>query len=102
MTKKYLLVVYGPPAESEEERSMGMTMMADWYRSLGAALVDPGAPFTGARTVSDGGVAAAIGPNATGFNVVEADSMEAAVDLARMCPLLKHGRQVTVFETLPM
>ena len=102
MKKKYLLVVYGPSADSEEERSMGMGLMAEWYRSLGPALVDPGAPFTAARTVSDDGVADAIGPNATGFNVVQADSMEAAVGLAKLCPLLKHGRQVTVFETLPM
>jgi len=100
--KKYMLVVYGPSADSEEERSMGMALMADWYRSLGSALVDPGAPFTSARTVSDAGAGAAIGPNATGFNMVQADSMDAAIELAKKCPLLQHGRQVTVFETLPM
>ena len=100
--KKYLLVVYGPSADSEEERSMGMSLMAEWYRSLGPALVDPGAPFTEARTVSDKGAGEAIGPNATGFNIVQAASMEAAIGLAEMCPLLQHGRQVTVFETLPM
>jgi hypothetical protein len=32
--KKYVVVVYGPSADSEEERSMGMALMADWYRSL--------------------------------------------------------------------
>lgn len=79
-----------------------MALMADWYRSLGSALVDPGAPFTAARTVSDQGVADAIGPNATGFNMVQASSLDEAIALARMCPLLEHGRQVTVFETLPM
>ena len=100
--KKYMFVVYGPSADSAEERSMGMALMADWYRSLGSALVDPGAPFTGARTVSDDGVGDAIGPNATGFNMVQADSMESAIELAKKCPLLQHGRQVTVFETLPM
>jgi hypothetical protein len=100
--KKYLCVVYGPSADTEEDRSMGMALMADWYRSLGSALVDPGAPFTDARTVSDAGAGAAIGPNATGFNLVQADSMEAAIELAKKCPLLQHGRQVTVFETLPV
>ena len=98
---KYLLVVYGPSADSEEERSAGMAMMADWYRSLGSALVDPGAPFTAAKTVSDDGVGDAVGPNATGYNIVQAESLEAATDLAKLCPLLKHGRKVTVFETLP-
>jgi len=99
---KYLLVVYGPSAENEEERSAGMAMMADWYRSLGSALVDPGAPFTAAKTVSDDGVGDAVGPNATGYNIVQAESLQAATALAKLCPLLKHGRKVTVFETLPM
>ncbi len=100
--KKFVFVVYGPSADSEQERAMGMQLMAEWYRSLGGALVDPGAPFTGARTVSGDGVGDAIGPNATGFNMVQAESMDAAIDLAKKCPLLQHGRQVTVFETLPM
>ena len=99
---RYLFVVYGPSADSESERAAGIALMADWYRSLGTALVDPGAPFTAARTVSDQGVADAIGPNATGFNMVQASSLDEAIALAQMCPLLEHGRQVTVFETLPM
>ena len=100
--KKYLLVVYGPSADNEADRAAGMAMMADWYRSLGAALVDPGAPFTGAKTVSGSSIGPAVGPNATGYNIVQAESMEAAVDLAARCPLLAHGRQISVFETLPM
>ena len=100
--KRYLLVVYGPSADTEQDRAAGMALMAEWYRSLGSALVDPGAPFTAARTISDGSVGGAIGPNATGYNMVQAESLEAAVKLAALCPLLKHGRQVTVFETLPM
>ena len=100
--KKYVLVVYGPSADSVEERSAGMGMMAEWYRSLGPALIDPGAPFTGAKTVSLNSVGPAVGPNATGYNVVQADSMEDAAELAGRCPLLAHGRQITVFETLPM
>ncbi len=100
--KKYLFVVYGPTADSEQDRAAGMALMAEWYRSLGSALVDPGAPFSEARTVSDEGVGDAIGPNATGYNMIQAESLEAAVKLAAQCPLLKHGRQVSVFETLPM
>ena len=100
--RKFLLVVYGPSADSEADRAAGMAMMADWYRSLGPAPVDPGAPFTGAKTVSGKAVGPAVGPNATGYNIVQAESMEAAVELAAKCPLLAHGRQISVFETLPM
>lgn len=99
---KYLMVVYGPSADSEEDRSAGMALMAEWYRVLAGSLVDPGAPFIQARTVSDESTGEAIGPNATGYNIVQAESMDAALKLAAACPLLKHGRQVTVFETLPV
>ena len=63
---RYLFVVYGPSADTADDRAAGMALMAEWYRSLGAALVDPGAPFITALTVSDSGVGAAVGPNATG------------------------------------
>jgi len=43
---KYVLLVYGPMAENEAEREAGMAEMAEWYRALGPALVDPGSPFT--------------------------------------------------------
>lgn len=100
--KKYLLVVYGPSADNEAERASGMAMMAEWYQSLGSALVDPGAPFAAAKTVSASAVGPAVGPNATGYNIVQAESIEAATALAAKCPLLAHGRQISVFETLPM
>ena len=100
---KYLLIVYGPPAENEAERSAGMAMMAEWYGSLGPALVDPGAPFVGARTVSDGAVdEGPNGPNPTGYNVVQAGSLDEATELAQRCPLLRHGRRITVLETFAM
>ena len=101
--KRFLFVVYGPRAENEAERSMGMAEMATWYRSLGSALVDPGAPFVGAKNVSDAGVEdGPIGPNASGYNFVQAESLDAAADLAKGCPLLKAGRRITVFETFAM
>ena len=97
---RYLFMVYGPAPENEGEQAAGMAMMADWYKSLGSALIDPGAPFTAARTVSqDGDNDGPIGAHASGYNIVQAASLAAATELARGCPLLKHGRRITVFET---
>lgn len=97
---KYILVVYGPMAENEAERAAGMAEMAEWYRTLGPALLDPGSPFTGGvKTVSQHGVKdGPIGSQATGYSVVEAPSLSAATELAKGCPLLKAGRQVVVYE----
>jgi hypothetical protein len=97
---KYVLLVHGPMAENEAERAAGMAEMAGWYRTLGKALVDPGSPFTGSvTTVSQDGVKdGPIGSQATGYNIVEAPSLDAATKLAKGCPLLKAGRQIVVYE----
>ena len=97
---KYVLLVYGPMAETEAERAAGMAEMAAWYRTLGKALVDPGSSFTGGvKTVSQAGVKnGPIGSQATGYNIVEAASLDAATQLAEGCPLLKAGRQIVVYE----
>ena len=98
-----MVVVYGPPAEDEAQRSAGMEMMAAWYRALGSALVDQGAPFTGVRAVSDSGIEEdAIGPNASGYTLIQAESLDEAARLASGCPLLQHGRRINVFETFAM
>lgn len=75
-----------------------------WER--GTARSAPASSIPGLRCrsedVSADGVGEAIGPNATGYTMVQAESLEAATTLARGCRLLKHGRMVTVIGTLPM
>ena len=96
---KYLFVIYGDSADTREARAAGMAEMARWYKGLGQALIDPGAPFTGAKSVAQSGVQdGPIGPSASGYNLVQAVSLDAAAALARACPLLEHGRQITVYE----
>ncbi len=97
---KYLLLVHGPMVENEAERAAGMAEMAEWYRALGTALVDPGSPFTGGvKTVSQEGVKdGPIASQATGYNIVEAPSLDVASKLAEGCPLLKAGRRIVVYE----
>ena len=82
---KYVLVVYGPMAENEAERAAGIAEMAEWYRTLGPALIDPGSPFTsGVKTVSQNGVKdGPIGSQATGYNILEANSLGMATELAK-------------------
>ena len=66
------------------------------------ALVDPGNPTSPVAKsidsngkVSDGPVGAMV----TGYTIIKADSLDAAVTMARGCPVLKSNGQVTVFET---
>ena len=99
---KYVLLYHGKAAENEQERAAGMQAMAAWYRQLGKALADGGAPFTGAaRTVSSNGAQdGAIGPTPTGYSILEAESLAEATAIAKGCPLLRSGRQAVLYETV--
>jgi len=36
---------------------------------------------------------------ATGYTIIMADSLNAAVDMAKSCPVLQGGGQISVYET---
>ena len=100
---KYMFLYYGEMAEDEATREHGMQLMADWYGRLGSAIVDGGNPFTAVRTVGQSGATdPGMADMPTGYTIVEAADMDAAVALARDCPLVMAGRDITVLETLPM
>jgi hypothetical protein len=43
-----------------------------------------------------------VGTMASGYSIIKADSLDAAVEMARRCPVLLGGAQITVFETFPV
>ena len=102
---KYLLAFHGGGVpETEEEQAAVMAAWGAWMESLGAALTDPGNAFGNSTTVqSDGSATAGGGANpATGYSLLEADSLDAALVLAKGCPILEAGGSVEVAETIDM
>src|SRR5260370_37911782 len=99
----YAFAYYGEPKfESPEEGAKYMAKWRAWAGGLGDALVNPGVPFGNPKTVSSGGVSDGGGSNRlTGFSIVKADSMDAALEMAKGCPHLEHGT-VDVAEALEM
>jgi hypothetical protein len=85
--------------EGDEARQQAMAAFAEWASRTGKALVDPGAPLGPSKTVSKGTVTEgpASGPSA-GYSVLEADDIDAAVELVRSHPFVARGGslQVTV------
>lgn len=105
MANFVLLYSGGRMPETEAEQAAVLKAWTDWYGRLGGAVVDPGNPFTPAAKniapngkVSDGPV----GVMATGYTIVTADSLDAAAEFARECPVLNGGGQITVYETFPV
>jgi hypothetical protein len=39
---------------------------------------------------------------ATGYSIIKADSLGAAVEMSRGCPILQSGGQISVYETFPV
>jgi hypothetical protein len=99
---KYLLVYHGGSmAEGEEAQAKVMAAWGAWFQNLGPALADGGNPTSQAKTVaSNGSVSDGGGANpATGYSLIEADNIDAAVALAKGCPVLESGGNIEVAET---
>ena len=100
MAKYLLLYEGGSMPETDAERDAVMKAWDGWFSTLGGALVDGGNPFSPAskRITGDGSISSGAG-TATGYSIIEADSLDAATDLAKGCPVLRGGASVGVYET---
>lgn len=102
---KYLYVYHGSPSTPPSEAEMAEIMKAwtAWFGKLGKAVVDGGNPTGEARTVSAKGVVNGGGANpASGYSLIEAPNLDAAVEMAKGCPMVPAGGQVEVCEIFEM
>ncbi len=102
---KYLLAFHGGSMpEDPDENARAMDAWVVWYTSLGAGLLDPGNPIGQAAYVGpDGTVSAGGGANpVSGYTLIEAESLDAAVAAAQRNPLLAGGGSIEVAETFSM
>jgi hypothetical protein len=100
---KYLLVYHGGSLpEDETARAAGMAAWGAWFGSLGDAVVDGGAPTGAAKTINpDGATKDGGGANpVSGYSIVSAGDLDAALALAKGCPLLSSGGSIEVAETI--
>lgn len=99
----YVFAYHGEPKfESPDEGAKYKAKWLAWVGSLGDALVNPGWPLGMPKTVSPTGVSDSVTPmRLTGFSIVKADSMDAALEMAKGCPHLAHGT-IEVAEAMEM
>lgn len=93
----------GKMPETEEEGAKVMAAWNDWYGQLGGAIADGGAPVGQSKTVSASGVADDGGSNPlSGYTLINADSMDAAIEMAKGCPILANEGTVEVAPAIDM
>jgi hypothetical protein len=75
----------------------------EWLSSLGDSAVSPANPLKGTNTVnSDGSVSSGGSTTMSGFTIVEVDSMDSAIAIAKSCPFLEVGGSLEVSEIMKM
>ena len=102
MANFVLLYSGGSMPATEAEQAAVLQAWGAWYEGLGNALVDGGNPFTpNAKSIaSDGTVRdGPAGTLATGYTIIKADSLDSATEMAKGCPVLQGGGQISVYET---
>ena len=88
MARFLLITRGGTMPESPEEGARVMQAWMDWFTKIGSSIVDPGTPIAQVRVVAaDGSVRAGDAGSVTGYTVVEAADIDAAVALAKGAPL---------------
>jgi hypothetical protein len=98
---KYLLAFKGGSMpETPEAQAQVMKAWETWFTSIGAAVADPGNPSSISRTIGANGTVGPQGPaSLSGYTILSADSLDAAVVLSRSCPVLAGGASIEVIET---
>ena len=105
MTNFVVVYTGGTMPESEEDIAAVMGAWGAWYEGMGAAIVDGGNPFGASKSiggdgaVNDGPVSS---PPATGYTIISADSLDAAMAKVKNHPHLNYGGQISVYETFEM
>jgi len=80
-----------------------MSKYRAWLSSLGGSAVSPANPLKNTSTVnSDGTVTIGGTTTMSGYTIIEADTMDAALSIAKTCPFLDIGGSLEVSELIEM
>jgi hypothetical protein len=80
-----------------------MSKYMGWISSLGEKAVSPMNPFKNTSTVNpDGTVTNGSKTSMSGYTIINANSLEEAVSVAKTCPFLEIGGSLEVSELIQM
>jgi hypothetical protein len=101
---QYVIVYLGGNQPSTpEEGKQHMAKYREWLSSLGNSAVSPANPFKNTNTVnSDGTVTTGSTTSMSGYTIIEVESMETAMSIAKSCPFLEIGGSLEVSELMQM
>ncbi len=93
----------GSKPSSKEEGIAQMNKWKAWIEGLGEAIVNPGTPLMGAKIVTSSNVQDDNDPDSMkGFAVIKAESIEAAIEIAKSDPFLDTDGTIRVSQMMEM
>jgi len=101
MSQYIIVYLGGNQPSSPEEGKQHFAKYQEWLASLGPAAVSPMNPFKNTSTVNPGGsVTSGSSTAMSGYTIIEAESMEKALEMAKSCPFLDIGGSLEVSELM--
>ncbi len=103
MPKYMITYLGGDKPSSPEEGQKHFAKYEEWLFSLGSSAVSPMNPIRNTSTVNpDGSVTSGSKTSMSGYTIVESESIEAAISMARACPFLDINGSLEVSELIKM
>lgn len=103
MSQYVIVYLGGDQPSSPEEGKQHRAKYMEWLSSLGDSAVSPANPLKDTNTVNpDGSVTPGSTTTMSGYTIIQADSMDAALSLATACPFLDIGGSLEVSELMEM
>ncbi len=101
---KFIIAYHGGgKPETPEQGKAQMAAWQQWLTDLGDAVIEPGNPIPNSKVVTSGGVAEADpATRMSGYTLVNAENMDAAIVVAQACPFLDTGGSLHVGQLMSM
>lgn len=93
----------GDHPSDPEEGKRHFAEYQKWLTSLGSAVISPMNPFKNTKTINPGGtVTDGSTTSMSGYTILDAETMEAALELAKSCPFLDINGSLEISELVNM
>lgn len=103
MSQYVIVYLGGNQPSSPEEGQQHFAKYMEWLASLGDAAISPANPLKDTSTIHpDGSVTSGGASTMSGYTILEADSLQAALSMAKACPFLEIGGSLEVSELVEM
>jgi hypothetical protein len=103
MSQYIITYIGGNKPASKEEGMAQMAKYKSWLSALGESAVSPANPLGKTHTVGPDGAVTEGGISAmSGYTIIETESIDDAIAVARDCPFLEMGGSLEVSELMQM